>query len=79
MTRQAPGILLRPDMLVLVAREADAVVGFAEATSRRDCVNGCETSPVAFVEGLLCCRNGAPTALRERWSQLSRVGRESAV
>jgi aminoglycoside 6'-N-acetyltransferase I len=27
-------------------------VGFTEATLRNDCVNGCSTSPVAFLEGL---------------------------
>jgi aminoglycoside 6'-N-acetyltransferase I len=52
MAREAPGILARPDMLVLVARAGDAVTGFAEASIRRDYVNGCETSPVAFVEGI---------------------------
>lgn len=52
MAREAPGILARSDMLVLLAREADAVLGFAEASLRRDYVNGCETSPVAFVEGI---------------------------
>ena len=51
MTREAPGILAR--RLVLVAREGvDAAIGFAEASVRRDYVNGCETSPVAFVEGV---------------------------
>jgi aminoglycoside 6'-N-acetyltransferase I len=52
MAREAPAILARPGMLVLVAREQDAVIGFAEASVRRDYVNGCETSPVAFVEGI---------------------------
>lgn len=28
------------------------VVGFAEASLRRDYVNGCDTSPVAFLEGI---------------------------
>jgi len=28
------------------------VSGFAEASLRRDYVNGCETSPVAFLEGI---------------------------
>jgi Sortase and related acyltransferases len=28
------------------------VLGFAEASLRRDYVNGCETSPVAFLEGI---------------------------
>jgi aminoglycoside 6'-N-acetyltransferase I len=52
LAREAAGILAQPDMLSLVARERDEVVGFIEAAIRRDCVNGCETSPVAFVEGL---------------------------
>jgi len=52
MVREAPGILARPDMLVLVARQGDSVTGFAEASVRRDYVNGCKTSPVAFVEGI---------------------------
>jgi aminoglycoside 6'-N-acetyltransferase I len=52
MAREAPGMLGQPDLLVLVAREGEAVVGFAEAAIRRDHVNGCETSPVAFVEGI---------------------------
>jgi aminoglycoside 6'-N-acetyltransferase I len=32
--------------------EGGAVAGFAEASLRHDYVNGCETSPVAFVEGV---------------------------
>src|SRR5262249_22755976 len=52
MAREAPALLTKPDMLVLVAREAGSVIGFAEASVRRDYVNGCETSPVAFLEGI---------------------------
>ncbi|WP_436070608.1 aminoglycoside 6'-N-acetyltransferase [Devosia sp. LjRoot3] len=37
----------------LIARGADGVaLGFAEAALRRDYVNGCKTSPVAFLEGI---------------------------
>lgn len=37
----------------LIARDADGrALGFAEASLRRDYVNGCETSPVAFLEGI---------------------------
>lgn len=37
----------------LIARDADGVaLGFAEAALRRDYVNGCKTSPVAFLEGI---------------------------
>jgi aminoglycoside 6'-N-acetyltransferase I len=41
------------NMLVLIARaETGEAAGFAEASIRRDYVNGCETSPVAFLEGI---------------------------
>ena len=37
----------------LIARGDDgAALGFAEAALRRDYVNGCKTSPVAFLEGI---------------------------
>ncbi|WIY54562.1 GNAT family N-acetyltransferase [Devosia sp. YIM 151766] len=37
----------------LIARNTDgAALGFAEAALRRDYVNGCKTSPVAFLEGI---------------------------
>lgn len=37
----------------LIARDADGVaLGFAEAALRHDYVNGCKTSPVAFLEGI---------------------------
>jgi aminoglycoside 6'-N-acetyltransferase I len=52
MAREAPAILTRPGMLVLLARDGEAVTGFVEASVRRDYVNGCETSPVGFVEGI---------------------------
>lgn len=52
MRREAPGMLGDADLLVLVARDSDAVIGFAEAAIRHDYVNGCETSPVVFVEGI---------------------------
>lgn len=35
-----------------VAVQDGRVVGFAEAALRHDYVNGCETSPVAFLEGI---------------------------
>jgi aminoglycoside 6'-N-acetyltransferase I len=35
-----------------LALVGDDVAGFAEALVRNDPVNGCETSPVAFLEGL---------------------------
>lgn len=36
----------------LLARMDGAVAGFAEAAMRHDYVNGCKTSPVAFLEGI---------------------------
>lgn len=37
----------------LIARDGTGqAVGFAEASLRRDYVNGCETKPVAFLEGI---------------------------
>lgn len=53
----------RTEAATLLARAADAVaflardcagvaVGFAEASLRHDYVNGCTTSPVAFLEGI---------------------------
>lgn len=43
-----------PDRQAFVALSADAnPVGFAEATVRRDFVEGCDSSPVGFLEGIL--------------------------
>lgn len=54
----------------------DHPIGFAEATLRHDYVNGCETSPVAFLEGLYVRpaerRNGVANALIdavEHWAR----------
>lgn len=47
------GPLLRgSDRHVLVARREGAAVGFAEVALRQDYVNGCDTSPVGFLEGI---------------------------
>ncbi len=41
------------DTVNLIARdETGHAVGFAEASLRRDYVNGCKTTPVAFLEGI---------------------------
>ncbi len=41
------------DTVTLIARnKTGAALGFAEAAIRHDYVNGCDTSPVAFVEGI---------------------------
>ncbi len=39
-------------LATFVAVEGDDVIGFAEVSLRCDYVNGCETSPVAFLEGI---------------------------
>jgi aminoglycoside 6'-N-acetyltransferase I len=42
----------------LVAVEDGEVIGFAEGALRHDYVNGCDTSPVVFLEGI-CVAPGA--------------------
>ena len=42
-------------LATFVAEVGGAVVGFAEVALRHDYVNGCETSPVAFLEGIYVC------------------------
>jgi aminoglycoside 6'-N-acetyltransferase I len=51
---EAAAILARPDRAIAVLARSpnDKDVGFAEAMLRTDNVNGCSTSPVAFLEGL---------------------------
>jgi len=42
-----------PGLALFIARDVGgAAVGFAEVALRRDYVNGCETTPVAFLEGI---------------------------
>ena len=46
-------ILTNADLVAFVARDdGGRPVGFAEASIRRDHVNGCDTSPVGFLEGI---------------------------
>ncbi|HLP67666.1 MAG TPA: aminoglycoside 6'-N-acetyltransferase [Rhizobium sp.] len=46
-------MLKDPDQFaVFLCEEGGSVSGFAEASLRRDYVNGCETSPVVFLEGI---------------------------
>lgn len=58
------------EALNLIARIDGAAAGFAEATLRHDHVNGCETSPVVFLEGLYVMpghrRHGVAEALVAR-------------
>ena len=53
-TSDIEAILAEPHRAIaLIARGADGTpVGFAEASIRHDYVNGCETSPVVFLEGI---------------------------
>ena len=44
----APGVALH----IVACTDAGDAVGFAEARLRTDYVNGCETSPVLFLEGI---------------------------
>ncbi|MBS0472303.1 MAG: GNAT family N-acetyltransferase [Proteobacteria bacterium] len=45
-------ILATPERIAgFIARDG-AAIGFAEAAIRHDYVNGCETSPVGFLEGI---------------------------
>ncbi len=44
--------LARGHRVLLAQDEAGTAVGFVEASIRNDYVNGTETSPVAFIEGL---------------------------
>ena len=50
---EAEANVVRTDGLAtFVAEVQDRVVAFAEVALRHDYVNGCETSPVAFLEGI---------------------------
>jgi aminoglycoside 6'-N-acetyltransferase I len=64
--------------IALVARDdAGAAIGFAEAALRHDYVNGCETSPVLFLEGIFVApearRQGIARALIDRVAQWGRM------
>jgi aminoglycoside 6'-N-acetyltransferase I len=51
--REAEALLIDPAKYgVALALQDGAVVGFIELALRTDYVNGCDTSPVAFIEGL---------------------------
>lgn len=71
-------MLADPRLLNLVARDAEgAAIGFAEASIRRDYVNGCETSPVAFLEGIYVApahrKRGVARALVDRVAKWGRA------
>ena len=54
MTDEIDRLLAAPDSdrPAWLALDDGGPIGFAEASLRRDYVNGCETSPVAFLEGI---------------------------
>ena len=54
MTDEIDRLLAAPDAdrPAWLALDDGGPIGFAEASLRRDYVNGCETSPVAFLEGI---------------------------
>lgn len=45
-------MLADPDKAVFVGVDGAELTGFAEVALRHEYVNGCETSPVAFLEGI---------------------------
>lgn len=52
----AEALASEKDIIAFVAEAPGGrLAGFVEAALRHDYVNGCETSPVAFVEGLYVC------------------------
>jgi len=62
--------------IAFLAREGGVPTGFAEAAVRRDYVNGCETSPVLFLEGIYVVpqhrRKGIARALNDAVAQWGR-------
>ena len=50
--REAERILAGPDSAVFLAFDADAAVGFANCSLRRDYVEGTGSSPVGYLEGI---------------------------
>jgi aminoglycoside 6'-N-acetyltransferase I len=67
-----------PNRAAFVALDgAGAVIGFAEATLRHDYVEGCETSPVVFLEGVYVLpqarKSGGAKALSEVVSDWGRA------
>ena len=65
------------DAVVFLATPANVCVGFVEASIRHEQVNGSETCPVAFLEGLFVeqqhRRMGVAAALREQVESWARA------
>lgn len=50
---EVAGLLANAEQAAFIARDdGGRPVGFSEASIRRDYVNGCDTSPVGFLEGI---------------------------
>lgn len=45
-------LLTRPDAAVFLCEQAGQAVGYAQCQLRHDYVEGCETSPVGYLEGV---------------------------
>ena len=71
---EARTVLENPEQTAFIARDATGIAtGFAEVALRHDYVNGCETSPVGFLEGIYVIpkarRQGVARALMEACAQ----------
>ena len=76
LTEDFSDLLNRPDAAIFVADQAGRIVGFAQCQLRRDYVEGTETSPVGYLEGVFvdeaCRRQGIAKALLaacEAWAE----------
>lgn len=66
--------------LNLVALDGGTVVGFAEASIRHEYVNGCEHSPVLFLEGICVAPDSRRQGLAQRLvAAVADWGRSSGV
>lgn len=75
---EAAQMLAEPELLALIARdESGEAMGFAEAAIRHDYVNGCDSSPVLFLEGIYVApahrRRGVARALTDQAAQWGRA------
>ena len=52
MTREFDALIANPQCAVFLAREEGKAVGFAQCQLRRDYVEGTESSPVGYLEGV---------------------------
>jgi aminoglycoside 6'-N-acetyltransferase I len=52
LTGEFSAALENPEFSVFLAYEQDTPIGFAQCQLRHDYVEGCETSPVGYLEGL---------------------------